>query len=90
MFIIQVDIVRSYSQRPRYRGAGGPGGPWPPPLFSDINFQLERYMMLRILAEQPKAPAIHCQGHTLSLAVKQLTSSCKILGDTNQNTNHDQ
>ena len=36
----------------------------------------------RILAEQPKALAVHCQGHTLSLTVKQLTSSCKILGDT--------
>ena len=36
----------------------------------------------RILAEQPKAIVTHCLGHSLSLAVKDLTAFCKILGDT--------
>ena len=31
---------------------------------------------------QPKALLTHCYGHSLSLAVKDLTSNCKILGDT--------
>ena len=31
---------------------------------------------------QPKALLMHCYGHSLSLAVKDLTSNCKILGDT--------
>ena len=30
---------------------------------------------VRIIPEQPKAPAVHCYGHSLSLAVKQLTFS---------------
>ena len=30
---------------------------------------------MRIIAEQPKTPAVHCYGHSLSLAVKQLTFS---------------
>ena len=32
--------------------------------------------------EQPKAKAIHCQGHSLGLAVKSLTEGCAILRDT--------
>lgn len=36
----------------------------------------------QITAEQPKAVATHCQGHSLSLAVKSFTSSCVILPDT--------
>ena len=36
----------------------------------------------QILAEQPKAVAIHCQGHSLSLSVKSLTNGCDILRDT--------
>ena len=36
----------------------------------------------RILAEQSKAIVTHCLGHSLSLAVKDLTAFCKILGDT--------
>lgn len=35
----------------------------------------------RILAEQPKAVATHCQGHSLSLAMKSLTKDCTILRD---------
>ena len=31
---------------------------------------------------QPKALLTHCYGHSLSLAIKDLTSNCKILGDT--------
>ena len=31
---------------------------------------------------QPKALLTHCYGHSLSLAVKDLTSNCNILGDT--------
>ena len=31
---------------------------------------------------QPKALLTHCYGHSLSLGVKDLTSNCKILGDT--------
>jgi hypothetical protein len=36
----------------------------------------------QILAEQPKAVAIHCQGHSLSLSIKSLTNGCDILRDT--------
>ena len=36
----------------------------------------------RILSLQPKALVTHCNGHSLSLSVKDLTSTCKILGDT--------
>ena len=36
----------------------------------------------QIFAEQPKAVAIHCQGHSLSLSVKSLTNECDILRDT--------
>lgn len=36
----------------------------------------------QILTLQPKALATHCYGHSLSLAVKDLTSCCKILRDT--------
>ena len=36
----------------------------------------------QILAEQPKAVEIHCEGHSLSLSVKSLTSECDILKDT--------
>ena len=36
----------------------------------------------QIKAEQPKAIDIHCEGHSLSLAVKSLTSECDILQDT--------
>ena len=35
----------------------------------------------KILAEQPKAVAIHCQGHSLSLSVKSKTKECDILHD---------
>ena len=31
---------------------------------------------------QPKTLLTHCYGHSLSLAVKDLISNCKILGDT--------
>ena len=31
---------------------------------------------------QPKALVTHCHGHSLSLAVKDLTSECKVLADT--------
>ena len=34
-----------------------------------------------ILAEQPKAVAIHCQGHSLSLSVKSMTKECDIFHD---------
>jgi len=36
----------------------------------------------QIKAIQPKAIITHCHGHSLSLAVKDLTSSCKVLSDT--------
>ena len=36
----------------------------------------------QISAIQPKALTTHCFGHSLSLAVKDLTANCKILGDT--------
>ena len=36
----------------------------------------------QIFAEQAKAVAIHCQGHSLSLSVKSLTNECDILRDT--------
>ena len=36
----------------------------------------------QIQSMQPKAIATHCHGHSLSLAVKDLTSSCAILLDT--------
>ena len=36
----------------------------------------------QILADQPKAVAVHCQGHSLSLSVKTLTNECDILRDT--------
>ena len=36
----------------------------------------------KISKEQPKAIATHCQGHSLSLAVKSLTKECPILRDT--------
>ena len=35
----------------------------------------------------PKANPTHCHGHSLSLGVKDATSSCKILSDTMNNTN---
>ena len=35
----------------------------------------------QILAEQPKAMVTHCQGHSLSLAIKSLTRDCTILSD---------
>ena len=35
----------------------------------------------QILAEQPKAIVTHCQGHSLSLAIKSLTKDCTILRD---------
>ena len=35
----------------------------------------------KISAEQPKAIVMHCQGHSLSLAVNSLTKDCKILQD---------
>jgi len=35
-----------------------------------------------IKEEQPKAIATHCQGHSLSLAVKSMTKECQILRDT--------
>ena len=35
----------------------------------------------QILTEQPKAVAIHCQGHSLSLSVKSMTKECDILHD---------
>ena len=31
---------------------------------------------------QPKALPTYCFGHSVSLAVKDLTSDCKLLGDT--------
>ena len=39
-------------------------------------------MATQISGVQPKALAAHCHGHSLSLAVKDLTSACKILDDT--------
>lgn len=39
----------------------------------------------KILLEQPKVLVTHCQGHSLSLAVKDLTASCKMLCDTMSN-----
>jgi len=36
----------------------------------------------QFLAIQPKAVAIHCQGHSLSLSVKSMTRECKILCET--------
>lgn len=36
----------------------------------------------KILEEQPKALATHCQGHSLSLAIKALTNDCTILSET--------
>ena len=36
----------------------------------------------QISAIQPKALTTHCFGHSSSLAVKDLTANCKILGDT--------
>ena len=35
----------------------------------------------QILAEQTKAVAIHCQGHSLSLSVKSMTKVCDVLHD---------
>ena len=35
-----------------------------------------------LLVEQPKALVTHCQGHSLSLTVKDLTACFKILHDT--------
>ena len=35
----------------------------------------------QILAEQPKALATHCQGHSLSLAIKSLKKDCTVLRD---------
>ena len=35
----------------------------------------------QILAEQPKALATHCQGHSLSMAIKSLKKDCTILRD---------
>ena len=35
----------------------------------------------QISAIQPKALTTHCFGHSLSLAVKDLTVNCKILGE---------
>ena len=40
----------------------------------------------QILEIQPKALPTHCHGHSLSLGVKDATSSCKILSDTMNNT----
>ena len=36
----------------------------------------------RKTAEDPKAQTVHCYGHFLNLAVKQLTSSWEVLGET--------
>ena len=35
----------------------------------------------KLLVEQPKALVSHCQGHFLSLPIKDLTACCKILRD---------
>ena len=35
-----------------------------------------------ITTEQTNAPAVHCYSYSLSLTVKQLTSSCEVLSDT--------
>ena len=36
----------------------------------------------QIKSEQPKATAVHCQGHSLNLAIKSLTKECDILNKT--------
>ena len=36
----------------------------------------------RILQLQPKAHPTHCQGHSLSLGIKDAVRSCKVLSDT--------
>ena len=36
----------------------------------------------KLLAEQREAVAAHCQGHSLSLAVKGLPACCKVLCET--------
>ena len=36
----------------------------------------------RKTAEEPKVHTVHCYGHSLNLAVKQLTSSWEVLGET--------
>ena len=36
----------------------------------------------QILAEQQKVVAIHCQEHSLSLAMKSLNKECDVLRDT--------
>ena len=36
-------------------------------------------VVTQILAEKPKAVVTHCHGHSLSLSVKSVTSSCNIL-----------
>ena len=36
----------------------------------------------KLLVEQPKPYATHCQGHSLSLVVKDLAACCKVLCDT--------
>lgn len=36
----------------------------------------------QIKKQQPKAIETHCHGHSLSLAIKDLTSSCDILSNT--------
>ena len=38
-------------------------------------------VLTEILAEQLKAFAIHCQGHSLTLSVKSMTKECDILQD---------
>ena len=39
-------------------------------------------VLSKIIEEQPKAIATHCEGHSLSLAVKSLTMECPIIRDT--------
>ena len=39
-------------------------------------------MSTQISAEQPKTMTTHCQGHSLSLAIKSLTKDCTILRNT--------
>ena len=36
----------------------------------------------KLLVEQPKSLVTHCQGHSPSLTVKDLTACCKVLCDT--------
>ena len=36
----------------------------------------------QIKSEQPKAATVHCQGHSLNLAIKSLTKECDILNKT--------